>query len=520
MVAGPAGQIFAGATAGGAAAAPGSTSPTTKTIDEAPAGTFFRIGSSGEAVKAIQARLGLAPDGVYGAATERAVRAFQARKGLGADGVVGPVTWTSLMGLGKAAVRAGADEGDVAVIIRERPHASAARSRVAAPARTAPAAAPSPDDQTPNTLTKDVAEPADERSAEAEPEPTPAPKAPAPRTRTRPVAAPPPDAGSGACGQLRLASPIKGVKTSPFGPRGGRNHDGIDIAAPTGTPIRAAECGVVSFSGDQGGYGNMVCVNHSSALQTCYAHMSRTAATKGQTVRKGQVIGYVGSTGNSTGPHVHFETRINGQARDPEPYLRGGAVPGKPTVQRASVKSSGRAAASPARNRAGAGHVEQVRTPAQRTAAVRPTPAAPQAQVAPQPAQPAPQAAPAPVAAAPQAVPAPVAQPQAVPAPVTPEPAVQQPAPEPAVPQAAPEAAVPQAAPEAAVPQAAPEAAVPQAAPEAAVPQAAPEPAAQMPTTGAPQPVERPAPPAETPAAPAAPAAEVTAATPAASPTP
>ena len=94
---------------------------------------------------------------------------------------------------------------------------------------------------------------------------------------------------------------------------------------------------MVSFSGVQSGYGNIVCVDHSSALQTCYAHMSRRAATNGQTVRKGQVIGYVGSTGNSTGPHLHFETRVNGQARDPEPYLRGGAVPGKPKVSKAAA---------------------------------------------------------------------------------------------------------------------------------------------------------------------------------------
>ena len=137
----------------------------------------------------------------------------------------------------------------------------------------------------------------------------------------------------GACGTLQVSAPVDGTVTSDYGPRGGRNHDGLDIAAPTGTPVRAAECGVVSSRGVQGGYGNMVCVKHSSRFETCYAHLSRYAVSAGQEVRKGQVIGHVGCTGSCTGPHVHFETRVDGQAKDPSPYLRGALVPGEPTVE-------------------------------------------------------------------------------------------------------------------------------------------------------------------------------------------
>jgi len=419
MVAGPASQVFAAATAGGAAAAPGSRLPATRPIGEVPAGTFFRRGSTGEAVKAIQARLGVVADGVYGVATERAVSAFQARSGLGADGVVGPVTWTRLMGLGKAALRAGAGKGDVAVIVRERPKTSADAARYA-PARTEArhVAAPPRGEgrpsrhrhtpEAPDTTAPDPPTP-DAGSREA----GPAPKAPvAPKAKTRPVASPTPapNAGSGTCGELRLSAPVNGVKTSPYGPRGGRNHNGIDIAAPSGTPIKAAECGVVSFSGVEGGYGNMVCVNHSSELQTCYAHMLRTAASTGQSVRKGQVIGYVGSTGQSTGPHVHFETRVKGQARDPEPYLRGGALPGRPAVQRATARRSTKAAVSRmAGTRAASSRALRLRashappastTPpaAARRATAQPAAPAPTAQRAEPAAQPAPAAQPGPAA--------------------------------------------------------------------------------------------------------------------------
>ena len=122
--------------------------------------------------------------------------------------------------------------------------------------------------------------------------------------------------GSGA-----LIWPVNGAFTSPFGMRWGRLHAGIDIAAPTGTPLRAADSGRVAIAGWLGGYGNYTCIQHGGALSTCYAHQSSIGVSVGQSVSKGQVIGSVGNTGNSTGPHVHFETRVNGSPVDPMSYL-------------------------------------------------------------------------------------------------------------------------------------------------------------------------------------------------------
>ncbi|MFJ7568169.1 peptidoglycan DD-metalloendopeptidase family protein [Herminiimonas sp. NPDC097707] len=96
-------------------------------------------------------------------------------------------------------------------------------------------------------------------------------------------------------------------------------HKGVDFAAATGTAIRASGDGVIDFAGKQGGYGNVVVIKHWSKYSTAYAHMSRFAANmrKGTKVSQGQVIGYVGTTGWSTGPHLHYEFRVNNEARDP-----------------------------------------------------------------------------------------------------------------------------------------------------------------------------------------------------------
>ena len=126
--------------------------------------------------------------------------------------------------------------------------------------------------------------------------------------------------GSGR-GTGELIWPVRGPITSRFGPRGGRLHSGLDIGVPTGTPVRASDSGRVVISGWQGGYGNFVCLQHTRSLTTCYAHNSSLGARKGQTVRKGGVIAKSGSTGNSTGPHVHFETRVNGRPVDPMRFL-------------------------------------------------------------------------------------------------------------------------------------------------------------------------------------------------------
>jgi murein DD-endopeptidase MepM/ murein hydrolase activator NlpD len=115
--------------------------------------------------------------------------------------------------------------------------------------------------------------------------------------------------------------PVSGPVTSPFGWRWGRMHEGIDIGASSGTPIHAAASGTVIYCGWMEGYGNLVVVDHGNGLATAYAHQSAIAVTCGQGVAQGQVVGYVGSTGHSTGPHLHFEVRVNGSAVDPLGYL-------------------------------------------------------------------------------------------------------------------------------------------------------------------------------------------------------
>jgi murein DD-endopeptidase MepM/ murein hydrolase activator NlpD len=118
-----------------------------------------------------------------------------------------------------------------------------------------------------------------------------------------------------------LIWPASGSVTSPFGFRWGRMHEGIDIGASYGSPIHAAASGTVIYCGWESGYGNLVAIDHGGNLATAYGHQSSIAVTCGQQVSQGQVIGYVGSTGHSTGPHLHFEVRINGAPVDPLGYL-------------------------------------------------------------------------------------------------------------------------------------------------------------------------------------------------------
>jgi murein DD-endopeptidase MepM/ murein hydrolase activator NlpD len=115
--------------------------------------------------------------------------------------------------------------------------------------------------------------------------------------------------------------PVQGVITSGFGPRWGRMHTGIDIAAPAGTPIHTAKAGEVIYADWLGGYGNLVVVDHGDSVVTLYAHQSRIGVAEGQVLNQGDVLGFVGSTGHSTGNHLHFEVRIDTQPRNPRPYL-------------------------------------------------------------------------------------------------------------------------------------------------------------------------------------------------------
>src|SRR4051812_27173588 len=305
----------AGASAANRAIAPGSPS------------SLLRVGSQGPDVVRIQSALGQAPDGVFGSRTEAAVRVFQSRNGLLVDGIVGPQTWRVLFGphgasydaatpkyqfqiqratkVEEAKVRpALAGQGPVAkIVLRSTPSANEGVKQHRHATAQAPAA--HAHDAIPHTT------PAVDHSPPATPHTVSAPEPAAPVSTS--------------CGSSRIVAPVKHYTvTGDFGEqRPGHLHAGIDLAAPMGTPIVAAACGVVTTAGVQSGYGNIVCIRHSSSLTTCYAHLSRFASHVGQEVHQGQVIGYVGMTGDATGPHVHFETRVHGTPVDPAPYLSG-----------------------------------------------------------------------------------------------------------------------------------------------------------------------------------------------------
>jgi murein DD-endopeptidase MepM/ murein hydrolase activator NlpD len=115
--------------------------------------------------------------------------------------------------------------------------------------------------------------------------------------------------------------PVQGVLTSGFGWRWGRMHEGIDLAVPVGTPVVAAASGTVIVAGWLGGYGNLVVIDHGNGMATAYGHNTSVTVGVGQSVAQGQLISYSGSTGHSTGPHVHFEVRVNGSPVDPLGYL-------------------------------------------------------------------------------------------------------------------------------------------------------------------------------------------------------
>ena len=127
--------------------------------------------------------------------------------------------------------------------------------------------------------------------------------------------------GTGAPSSSGLIWPVNGPVVSGYGMRWGRMHEGIDIAAASGTSIAAAAAGTVIHAGWLGGYGNLVVLDHGNGLATAYAHASAILVGVGQQVSQGETIALVGSTGNSSGPHLHFEVRVNGSAVDPLGYL-------------------------------------------------------------------------------------------------------------------------------------------------------------------------------------------------------
>lgn len=123
---------------------------------------------------------------------------------------------------------------------------------------------------------------------------------------------------------VSLIKPITGTISSRFGAsssiRSGA-HTGLDIASSSGSPIKAAGSGTVSFAGWKGSYGNLLVITHSNGVQTYYGHCSKLYVSSGQSVSQGQTVAAVGSTGNSTGPHLHFEIRVNGVAYNPQNYV-------------------------------------------------------------------------------------------------------------------------------------------------------------------------------------------------------
>ena len=130
--------------------------------------------------------------------------------------------------------------------------------------------------------------------------------------------------GKADLGSVSLIQPVSGILSSRFGARSSIRssvHTGLDIATSTGTPIVAAASGTVTFAGWKGSYGNLLVISHADGVQTYYAHCSALYVSAGATVSQGQTIAAVGSTGNSTGPHLHLEVRVNGVAYNPQNYL-------------------------------------------------------------------------------------------------------------------------------------------------------------------------------------------------------
>jgi murein DD-endopeptidase MepM/ murein hydrolase activator NlpD len=122
-----------------------------------------------------------------------------------------------------------------------------------------------------------------------------------------------------------------GRRTDPFSGEGTEFHTGVDISAPSGTPVRATADGIVISSGWSGGYGRLVVVDHGGGVQTYYAHLSRFHVQTGQEVRRGELVGEVGSTGRVTAPHLHYEVRIGGNPVNPYRYLK------SPVSEQASI---------------------------------------------------------------------------------------------------------------------------------------------------------------------------------------
>jgi peptidoglycan hydrolase-like protein with peptidoglycan-binding domain len=512
---------------------------------------LLSYGDTGDAVMAVQHELQIVEDGIFGPQTEDAVKSWQRGQGLAVTGIVDAKTWASLF------------QAKVLFYGESSSSSTATPAAYDGGATSTPAEA-SPSESVGGPDLSDRVELKDEITSDTAPAAAPeSGSAPDSTSSPAPESTPVSTSGDGCSTDGRIVAPVEGgTITGEFGEdRGDHAHSGTDIAVPTGTTVRAADCGTVSVSGEESGYGQMVCVQHAGGNTTCYAHLSERDVSVSEYVKAGQKIGEVGCTGSCTGPHVHFEVRQNGTATDPGPYLDGarsvngesvtmaegsGGIGDATPAQQAEVFGStgGTAAPTPTKHhqlarisppaqtattQVGATTAPAATAPATTTpaatapaatapaatapAATAPaastpaatTPAAPVEEApAPAPVEEAPAPAPVEEAPAPAPAPAPVEQAPA-PAPVeeapAPAPVEQAPAPAPAPAPAAP-APAPAPAPAAPAPAPAPEAPAP--APAAAAPAPAPasEPAAEAPAVEAPAPaVETPVPAVQDPTA-------------------
>jgi peptidoglycan hydrolase-like protein with peptidoglycan-binding domain len=234
-------------------------------------------------------------DGVRGPMTSDAVRRFQARRGLAVDGVAGQRTrralgWRGRHLLGSRVIRPGARGWDVAALqflLAWQGFPSGPFDGDLGPRST-------------TALRRFQASAGLGVDALAGPGTLAAVKRPPRRS------------------PLRFLAPVGGAPADGFGPRGGSFHTGLDYPKPHGTPVAAAGRGCVSSAGwDAGGFGNLVVIRHRMGMTSWYAHLSRIDVAVGTCLVAGRIIGRVGATGNSTGPHLHFELRINGASIDP-----------------------------------------------------------------------------------------------------------------------------------------------------------------------------------------------------------
>jgi peptidoglycan hydrolase-like protein with peptidoglycan-binding domain len=273
----------------------------------APAESAHAASADVAALQVAMRSMGLYPhpvDGITGPWTRIAVRRFQSRKRLAADGIPGPHTRRALgrrgrPPLGARMMRRGDRGWDVAALqflLKVRGYGQGGLDGVFGPntdlaVRRFQGAADLASDGVAGSATLHA-------------------------LRGRQLSAPAPS------GPVSFLHPVSGSIGDGFGWVSGRRHTGLDFPEPMGTPVGAAGVGVVGFAGwNSGGYGNLVVVKHRLGYETWYAHLSRIAVGVGQSVSGGSRIGYVGSTGYSTGPHLHFEVRHFGTPIDPVPLL-------------------------------------------------------------------------------------------------------------------------------------------------------------------------------------------------------